>query len=103
MVATTRLDEKGSAIRWELAAGAARLLGSSQGFEQDLPAGQGDVGAFETHQRCRTFGHFGGIEMIDVDDETESAGSGKNAACSWGMGRHDFIEVVATRIQWLRR
>jgi hypothetical protein len=87
----TFTDQIGFGI-WGLAAHAAPLHVLSQQLEQDLSAGQRDVGAFEANIWGRTLGDPRGEEIINVCDNTRSVRSARNAACVGGMGRHDFID-----------
>lgn len=64
----------------------------SQRLEQDLSAGQRDVGAFEANIWGRALGDPRREEIINVCDYTRSERSATNAACVGGMGRHDFID-----------
>jgi hypothetical protein len=64
----------------------------SRQLEQDLPPGQGNVGAFEANVRSSALGHLRGTETINVCHKTKSVRIEKNAAWGRGMIRHDFLD-----------
>ena len=75
---------------WPLTRPKRQVL--SQRLEQDLTAGQRDVGAFEANIWSSAFGYSRGNEINNVVHKTKSARFEKNAACGGGMGRHDFLD-----------
>jgi len=64
----------------------------SQGLEQDLSSGQGDVGAFEANMRSSALGDSRGNETITIYQKTKSARFEKNAACDGKTGSHDSLD-----------
>jgi len=61
-----------------------------------LSPGQGDVGTLQAYVRSSAFGHPGGNEIFNVLRERKSMRFAKNAACGRGMGKHDFLIVIAS-------
>ena len=64
----------------------------NQRLEQDLSAGQRDVGALEPNIRSSALGHSRGNEIIDVCHKTKSARLENNAACEGRIGSHDSLD-----------